>query len=385
MIKVLLLALLLNTPTAFGKGLPKPFGQDAPLPTASAESVGLDPAILDAVEQQIAAKKRHKLHSFLVLRHGQLAFEGYYNGYTRDTPHDLRSATKSITSLLTGSAIEQGLLAGVDAPLMDSLGDAYPQVDLPDAIRLRHLLTMSSGLDCHDRDRKTRGQEDRMYRSKDWVEYFLSLSAVHPPGQTTRYCTGGVVALGEAISSEVRRRNLGADVADFAASTLFGPLGITNYQWARFDEGTKVDTGGHLLLTPQGMIKIGQLVLQGGRWEDRQLISEEWIRHSTREHTRSDGTPYGFLWWLNTVPYGALDVDVIMARGNGGQVIFIVPQFDLVGAATTGYYNSDKAGIVDKLFFKAILPSIEEVRGALAAATAAATTAAATKAAAKAP
>lgn len=361
MSKVIIYAILLTFLTlgvcSAGEKIHAPFGKDTPLPTSTPQDEGFDASILESMSRQIAAKKKHKLHSFLVVRNGKLVFEEYYNGYHRDAPHDIRSATKSITSLLTGIAIRDSILSGLDSPMMAYLEASYPEVTDKSDITIRHLLTMSSGLDCHDRDKKTRGQEDRMYKSKDWVKYFLDLERVYPPGDTSRYCTGGVVALGEAIA-----RGSGMDFADFAKAHLFAPLGINNYRWARYDEDRKVDTGGHLLITPQALLKVGMLVLQQGRWENKQIIPAEWIDISTSKQVLCDNNPYGFLWWIGEVNYGKKPLKVIMARGNGGQNIFIVPEFSIVAASNTGYYNSEKSNIPDQLFFNGILPAVADLK-----------------------
>jgi CubicO group peptidase (beta-lactamase class C family) len=333
-----------------------PFGEDLLLPTGTPQSAGLVASYLENASNQIAAADGHKLHSMLVVRNGILVFEEYYNGYSRVNPHDMRSATKSITALLTGIAIERGFLAGVDYPVMDYLRAQYPDVQNKDDILIEHLLTMRTGLDCDDGDRSTQGQEDRMYRSDDWVNYFLSLSKPHTPGEITRYCTGGVVALGEAIS-----QSTGRDFAEFADNALFSALGINNYQWARFDNDQKVDTGGHLLLTPQGMAKIGMLVYQNGDWDGQQIVSPQWIERSTQPHTEINNVPYGYLWRSDTAKLRDKDVNIIYASGNGGQTIFIVPEFNLVAGFTAGYYNSAKSRIVFELFGNAVLPSIEEL------------------------
>ena len=354
--RILALLLGLVTVGCTSTKIHAPFGTDTPLPTTTLTEARIDTAIIGSMARQIEAQDLD-LHSLLVLRDGKLAFEAYYHGHTRDTPHDIRSATKSITSLLTGIAIDRGAFASVDVPLMTYLGDRYPNITDKDDLTLRHLLTMSSGLDCHDRDRTTRGQEDRMYRSKDWVRYFLSLSRPYAAADTTLYCTGGVVALSAAIAAATEQ-----DVAAFADEALFAPLGIENYQWARFDGDRQVDTGGHLLITSQGLAKIGQLVLQNGAWNGQQLISPEWIDTSTAQHVTYDGQRYGFLWWRYHIPYGTVTVEVINATGNGGQNIFIVPAYDLVVVSTAGYYNSDKAGIPHELMFRGILPAVEELQ-----------------------
>ena len=142
---------------------------------------------------------------------------------------------------------------------------------------------------------------------------------------------------------------------------LFAPLGINNYRWSRFDKKQKVDTGGHLYLTPQGMMKIGMLVSQRGTWEEQQLVSESWVAESTAPHTNINGNPYGYLWWRNEFQLGQNQVVVLSARGNGGQVIFVVPGYDLVSVFTAGYYNSDDTQAVYDIFFRAILTSLSEL------------------------
>jgi CubicO group peptidase (beta-lactamase class C family) len=356
----LLVSSLLLAACAGRPEIHQPFGQDDPLPRAPLAEARLDTAVVLNMARQIDQKEDHRLHSLLVVRDGRLVFDRYYNGHTRETPHDLRSATKSITALLTGIAIDEGHLAGPDQPLLDVLQAEYVNARGKEDITLHHLLTMSSGLDCHDGDRSTRGQEDRMYRSRDWTRYFLDLGAFYPPGDTARYCTGGVVALGEAI-----RLASGEDADAFARRTLFEPMGIRNYQWARYDEGRKVDTGGHLLLTPEGLAKIGLLVVDEGRWKGEQLVPADWVRAATTPQVQLDGGDYGYLWRLFRVPMpnGGPEVDVFVALGNGGQSLFVAPAYDLVMVTTAGYYNEPEAGAMPfQLFFNAVLPSIDELR-----------------------
>jgi CubicO group peptidase (beta-lactamase class C family) len=337
-----------------------PIAQDELLPTDSPSNVSMDTDLLDRLSQAIPPDGEHQLHSFLVVKNGKLIFEEYYNGYTRDNPHDLRSVTKSITSLLTGIAVDKGYIQSADDSMMTYLQPSYPDIQDKNDITLRHLLTMRSGLECDDRNVSSKGQEDRMYLAKDWVRYFLDLGLVNSPGEVNRYCTGGVVALGEVI-----HQALSQDVADFADQYLFAPLGIRNYQWARFDDGHKVDTGGHLLLTSQGMAKLGMLVLQEGRWEGKQIVSTVWIQQATHTQTRLEDSDYGFLWWLWTVNYGEKPVHVIAAAGNGGQFILIVPEFELVTVTTAGYYNSDESDLPLKLFFNFVLPAVKELKAYL--------------------
>lgn len=331
---------------------------DPDFPKATPVEVGLDDRLLDNLVSQLAAAK-HDMHSMLLLRRGQIVVEEYYNGYDEARTHDLRSATKSITSLLIGIAIDRGDIRSIDDPFVPLVEPRYPKLDLRSKrhITLRHLLTMRSGLDCDDGDRGTKGQEDRMYRSRDWLRYFLSLDEVNAPGSVTRYCTGGVVALGAVLESAT-----GMNVDMFADEVLFAPLGITNREWAKFDRKRQIDTGGHLELTPRGMAAIGQLVLDRGVHGGRQLVSETWLEESTRAVTEINGEPYAYLWWPLTPRYGERDVQTLVARGNGGQTIMVVPEFELVFVTTSGYYNKPQSRKPLEFLYNAILPSVCELQ-----------------------
>lgn len=334
-----------------------PIAIDEPLPFGHPESVGMDYSRLENISNQLDAMDRHEVHSMLVMRDSVLVFEEYYNGYGRDNPHDMRSVTKSITSLLTGIAIDQSILSSLDSAIMDYLAWNYPNVEGKSDISIRHLLSMTSGLDCDDFNHGSKGQEDRIYRTQDWVASYLELPIVYPPGEVAQYCSAGVIALGEIISLAS-----GMDFEEFADKALFDPLGIDNYRWAKFDENEKVDTGGHLLLTPQGMIKLGQLLLQEGNWKGQQLVSTDWTKASTSQQVELRETSYGFLWWLGELKYGEKEFEVIWASGNGGQLIFIVPEYSLVTVFTAGFYNSDKTEGLFDIFFRGVLPSIVELQ-----------------------
>ncbi|MES3023657.1 MAG: serine hydrolase [Pseudomonadota bacterium] len=344
-----------------GAGGARPPGETVPPPPneqftiVPAAQVGMDGAVLEGAEASLPAPGEHLLASMLVLRHGKPVLEKYWNGYTKDSLHDMRSATKSITSLMVGIAIDKGMLGGVDQPIGTHLAASYPGAPaLQHNITLRHLLTMNSGLSCNDSDANSPGHESKMYQSRDWVQFFLNLPALAAPGSKTSYCTGGVVALGRVVSEASKRK-----VPDFADAFLFGPLQVAGARWEEFDERRQTDTGGHLHLRPRDMAKIGQLVLQKGKWNGAQLVSEAWIAQSTSEHTRYENTArYGYLWWIVSIPYKGRTVEVQYASGNGGQSIFVVPELDLVAVFTGENYDSNKAIQGRNLLTKYIIPSV---------------------------
>jgi len=329
-----------------------------PLATAAPADVGMDGALLQQAVADLPPPGEHGMRSMLVLRHGKLVQEVYWNGYDKDAQQDIRSATKSITALLLGIAIDKQLIKDVDQPLRNYLAQAYPQAPVlrQDNITLKHVLTMSTGLACDDRDPESPGQEDRMYKERDWVRYFLDLPVAHPPGTATHYCTGGAVTLGRVLVEATKR-----PFPTYANDRLFAPLGIAGARWQDFDQHRQTDTGGHLALRPRDLAKIGQLVLQQGKWNGQQLVSSAWIQQATSEHTRIDknNKSYGYLWWRGTVPYQGKRVQVVYAAGNGGQFIFVVPELDLVTVFTGGNYNSAKAGRPFQMMNQYILPAVQ--------------------------
>lgn len=323
---------------------------------ASAEEAGVSPSELDAAIAQRLAAPGHGIDSVVVVRHGKLVTERYWTRDGMRTPHDLRSATKSITSLLVGIAIDHGAIAGVEEPVLLRLKEAYPNLRNPDpwkdAFTLEHLLTMRPGLACNDWDANSLGNEENMYPRRDWVRFFLDLPVQQPSLPLSRYCTAGVVTLGRVVKEATQQTT-----EQFVDAELFAPLGIRNYCWESFDEGQQVDTGGHFFLRSRDMAKIGQLVLQRGQWQGQQLISESWIDQSTREHSQyGDGQRYGYLWWLRRAPMNDTGVPYVTASGNGGQYIMIVPDYDLVVVFTGSNYNSQRDEQPYSILTSTILP-----------------------------
>lgn len=324
--------------------------------SADPAAVDMDPELLHAAALRLDGERGHGIDSMLVVRRGRLVSEHYWNGHTAATLHDLRSATKSVTALLVGIALDRGLLRDVHDPALPYLAAAYPDLRLHSdpPITLEHLLTMRSGLACDDRDRSSPGHEDRMYRARDWTRHFLELAQTTAPGERTTYCTGGVVTLGRIVAEAA-----GTPIAAFAEQHLFAPLGIHAHHWQRFDRGRQTDTGGHLRLRPRGMAKLGQLVLQRGVWDQGDIVSGAFIDAATAVHTRfsDDRRPYGYLWWRAQARLGPRTIDLIYADGNGGQYIFIAPALDLVVVFTGSNYNDPAAARPFAILGQYILPA----------------------------
>lgn len=324
---------------------------------APAGDVGMDPAILAKAASSIPAGS--KISSMLVMRQGKPVFEQYWNGYDKDTLHDLRSATKSITSMMVGIAIDQKVVVSVDDTLSSYLGALYP--DAPayrHGLTLRHMLTMSSGLDCDDWTGSSPGNEEKMYQHTDWIKFYTGLAAIRKPGTLTRYCTGNPVALGRVVSLAAKK-----PIPAFASEYLFGPLNIQSARWAMYDNGAQTDTGGHIYMRPRDMAKLGQLALQKGMWNGRQLISAAWMEESMRQHTRFESEPpsggYGYLWWRSKEPVNGGFVDLVYANGSGGQFIIVAPELAVVAVFTGEAYNANSRALPFEIMRSYVLAAVK--------------------------
>lgn len=336
-----------------------PAGRDNGWPVASIDDDKLiDRAALCRMADRLAALSDPHIHAVLVARGGRLVFERYFRGndefpsrlygrrvanvtFDADTLHDVKSVSKSVASLAVGIAVDRGLIPSIDEPVFSF----FPELsDLRsperDRIRLVHVLTMSMGLAWVEATPST-GDDDndeaRMHRAPDACRYVLGLPVTAPPGQEFFYNTGAL-----ALVSAIIRKATGRPLDEFARETLFEPLGITAVEWRRYKGDT--DAGGGLRLRPRDMAKIGQLVLAGGRWNDRQIVSRGWIETSTALKIKAtDNQSYGYLWWLGRSLHNGREVHWIGALGRGGQSIRIVPELDLVVAVTAGYYQDYSA------------------------------------------
>ena len=341
----------------------------APAPVASSIGSLVDVAALCTMTDRLAASAN--VHAVLVARAGKLVFERYLTGsdeindrpianatFDADTLHDMKSVSKSVASLALGIAIDRGLIAGVDQPIFSF----FPELsDLrspeKDRILLSHALTMSMGLKWVEATPSTGNfdnDESRMHMARDPCRYVLGLPLVAPAGQDFFYNTGALT-----LVSAIIRKAVGKPLDEFAREALFEPLGITRFEWTRVKGDT--DAGGGLRLRPRDMVKIGQLVLAGGRWDDRQIVSKAWIDASTRPRLEATGPYfYGYLWWLGRSLHGGREIHWDAAFGRGGQSIRIVPELDLVVAVTAGYYQdySARAFQLQSGIFKDVLRAI---------------------------
>ena len=336
--------------------------------TATLESEGLSAKPLGEMERAIRSGEFKKIGSVLIARHGKLAYEAYFDG-DANTLRDTRSATKSITDILVGIAIQEKKLGGVDSGVLALLPERARKIQNPDPrkdkITMEDFLTMSSPLECDDWNDASRGNEERMYLVEDWAQFILDLPVrgrmhlgepVDPPpyGRYFSYCTGGVFTL-----SEVLQKATGMRTDRYAQEKLLGPLGITNVQWV-YSPLNMPQTGGGLRLTSRELLKIAQLYANGGTWLGTRIVGESWVRASTEPHARIDDvTEYGYLWWLKSFKAGGKDNSAYLMNGNGGNKVAVFPSIDLTVVITSTNFNT--RGMheqTDKLLTDYILPAV---------------------------
>ncbi|MFP2928690.1 serine hydrolase domain-containing protein [Pyxidicoccus sp. 3LG] len=339
--------------TPSGPGSP-PDAIDDGWAVASFEDEGIRRSWLESLEHDVAEGTVEEPDSVLIARNGKLVYERYWNDFKREDTHDLRSATKSFTSLLVGMAHERGVLPDLDAPALSLLPDLAP-VRNPDPrkerITLRHLLEMRSGLACDDWDADSPGNEEKMYDTDDWARFMVDVPMRDEPGTVTRYCTGGVVLLGAVLE-----RATGLSIPELSRQWLFGPLGVGDFGWEPAGKrGT--DTGGHLRLRPRDFLKLGQVFVGGGTWNGERLVSETWVSESGKPHSALGDAQYGLLWWSSRFVIQGTPVEVTFARGNGGQYVFVAPSLGLTAAFTASHYNAAGSALPIALFGRYVLPA----------------------------
>jgi CubicO group peptidase (beta-lactamase class C family) len=303
---------------------------------AETSKSGMDLAALNAIYSDMDRDPHRDLKGIVIVRNRRLVSEHYFNGDSTDTLHDIRSATKSLTSLLMGIAIQKGLVHSVD----DSIALYLPGLpkDGKEKITIENLLTMRSGLDAYDDDASSPGNENTLDASSDWIRTVYAVPMKLAPGIKYVYCSLNAFLTG-AIIENVSHMPLD----QFAKTNLFAPLKIKNYSWRHVpvDRGTGQ---GNLSITTRDEAAIGELMLDDGVVHGQRLVNRDWIEHSLASQVAvSDGDPYadfyGYMWYTKAEPVASHRIEVHFASGNGGNKIYIIPSLHMVVAITSSAYN----------------------------------------------
>jgi CubicO group peptidase (beta-lactamase class C family) len=293
-------------------------------PQQAPEAVGLDARWLASLLEAAGDDRRlRSLRSLLAAREGRTVFERYPRRGRGRGLRNIRSATKSVVSLLIGIAIEEGALGGVDEPLAAILPERFDGDPRRRRITVRHLLSQQAGLQWDEWAGRYRDAR-QMLRARDTVGFVLSRPMVEEPGTVFRYSTGTSQLLAAVLS-----RVTGTSLLAYARGRLFQPLGLGPVRWAATRDGLHLG-GTHLFLNPRQLLRIGILCAQGGEWAGRPLVPAAWLAESTRVHAGQDWWegPYGLGWWIR--PHG------YCAYGYGGQFVYIVAAERLVVVGTAG-------------------------------------------------
>lgn len=349
----------LTAPYAWRAPLAK--GDGWPVSTLAAEKIdraAIERFVQMLIDEPITSVHSQEIHAVLVARHGRLVLEEYLHGTDGDALHDTRSAAKSLTSVLVGAAMQDGARIGPETPVYATLEKALP-ADLDPrkrAMTLGDLLSMASGFHCDDRDPKAPGNEDVMQSQDaqpDWYRYALDLPMVAQPGGERVYCStnpnlaGGVLAkvTGEPIEDSFDRL--------IARPMQFGPYALN------LQPTGEVYMGGGAQFRPRDFMKLGQLMLNGGTWQGKRILSADWVQRATAPRGQLRGLHYGYLWWGIDLPWQGQTLPAYYAAGNGGQAVIVVPKLDLVVAIFGGNYG-DKVMYVpqEKYTPEHILPAV---------------------------
>jgi CubicO group peptidase (beta-lactamase class C family) len=292
----------------------------------------------------------------VVVTQGPQEFEWYDQPGGDGELRNTRSATKTVTGMLVGVAVDRGIIRGVDDEVAHYLGDrASSDPRHPLGVTIDELLTMSSCLECNDDDPDSPGNEELMYPARDWLEFARAIPLRQPVGpRGFRYCTAHTVLLGAAIESAS-----GVELSQFADEVLLKPLGITNKGWFRSESGFAFPGGG-LELRSRDLVALGELYLGGGAWQGDQIVSRAWVESSTRPHvTVNATTSYGYLWWIRSYPSDLGELVSWMMLGNGGNKVAVLPRLGAVVVITA--VNFGKPGmheLTDGLLRDRILPAL---------------------------
>jgi len=345
-------------------GRPLPYRCTAPPALTDGIRVGemglgtLSCAVAEQVVNGVLDGTYPDVRAIAVHHKGALVLEEYFYGFERDRPHQMRSLTKSVISLLAGAAVDRGSLSA-DEPVVARLG--YTSIANPDPrkdrITLTDLLSNQSGLACDDHDGASPGNEVKLYDAADWPKAFVDLPVLAEPGTTGRYCSFGFITAGRIIELAA-----GKPLAEFAQEVLFDPLDISpaQWRWTFVLDRSQRNEFGQIYLRPRDMLKLGLLIHQRGVWQGLRVISESWIEAAVAKQSRVDDSDYGLgIWhrWYGVPTANSTQrVETIMLSGNGGQKVYIVPALELVVVFTGGAFNLESP--VNSIMARVLLPAL---------------------------
>jgi CubicO group peptidase (beta-lactamase class C family) len=344
--------------------------------TGSLRDAGIKEKALSNLVGRIESNKIPNIHGILIVKGGKLVFEKYFEGhrfaYDRElfqgerirfdvnVSHNTMSVTKAVTAATVGIAIDQGLIENEQQKVAAFFPEySYLFDEQKRKITIEHLLTMSSGMQWNEWDVPLASRENdliQLFIVTDPLDYILAKPLAHEPGSYWYYSGGDVNLLGVLFERATGRR-----IDEFSAKYLFGPLGISVFDWSYLKPDI-VYASGELFLRPRDLAKFGYLYLNDGVWKGTRVISKEWIKKSLQPHVSTggrskEGETYGYQWWITTFTYGEGSIPAYVRSGWGGQYVILLPSIDMLVVFTGGNYSGSDP-VLD-LVPECILPAVE--------------------------
>ncbi len=319
-----------------------------------------DTRIIRQLNRKIAQNYFKNIVSLVVIKDGELLIEEYFDGANRGTLHDTRSVGKTLASTVMGIAIEEGYIKNEN----QTLGNYYDLTSFKnydpkkEKVTLKSLLTMSSGFLGSDMDPNSSGNEENMYPTSDWVKFGLDLPIDNNKtiGKNWDYFTAGAVILGDILNKKVP-----GGLERYTDIKLLQPLGITNYKW-QYTPTKVANTAGGFQMSSLDNARYGQLYLDNGVFNKRQILSTKWIQASLSKQIalpEKEEEYYGYLLWNKKYRYLDSSIEAFYASGNGGNKIVILKEIGVVIVViATAYGEVYMHHQADEIIEDYILPSI---------------------------
>ncbi len=345
-----------SQPAVYKYQTPTKFNDGWEVSSLQAEKIDVGP--IEEISAQIRDRDTidHVL-SLLIIKNGKLVHEVYSPYCQRNTLHVLASITKTVTSTLVGIAIDRGFIEDVDTKVYALIPEFADQIKDPafKNISLKHIMTMTSGLDWNERVsyNDPRNDEFQMVEAENWMKYVLAKPVIAKPGTQFNYNTGGIHLLSAVLKSVS-----GLYAHQFAEKYLLHPMGIYGYQWNKDPMGYPCTGGtdGGIGLRTRDVAKFGWLFLSDGTWKGKRIISEKWVNEAPRNYAEMSGRRrYAYNWFSGSMKVNQKQFDYLATFGYGGQTLYIVPEHDLILVITCELAESGPiAGLARKVFEAAI-------------------------------
>ncbi len=311
------------------------------LPSVSTSAAGFNQDSIDQLYERMENMRDPDFLGLVVIKDHQLTMEWYFNTFWRNHIHDIRSAGKSITSLILGAAIQDGLVQDIEQDVYSFFPkEKYPGIHEDyKKVRIKDLLDMSSGLDADSDNWDTPGNAGKWITTDEWVQYILTIPVVNKPG--TRWVYADINA---AIIGAIIEEKSGMSLRDYAQAKIFGPLDFQDYYWTT-NKANQTVAAGNFYLSTLDFAKLGALITNGGKWGEEQIIDADYIDRLLKHKVFdiNDYNPladqYGMLWYKSTRVFDGEELSYLWASGNGGNHLVVVPEKNLVIAMTSFAYG----------------------------------------------